>query len=76
MAQRGIHQGYLLTLTADQGIAVAQFNYRLSLQNGDGVSMNLRRAAHYLKLCANQGFASAQQNYGLCLQNGKGVSID
>jgi TPR repeat protein len=63
-------------LAADQGDAEAQFNYGLRLQNGEGVSKDLKGAADYFKLAADQSFAEAQYNYGVCLQNGEGVSKD
>jgi TPR repeat protein len=40
--------------TADQETA-AENNRGFSLQNGDGVSLDLRGAAHYHKLAADQG---------------------
>jgi TPR repeat protein len=51
-------------LAADQRYADAQNKYGLCLQNGEGVSKDLRGAAHYYKLAADQGYAVAQHNYG------------
>jgi hypothetical protein len=65
-----------LKRAADQGFALAPFNYGVCLHNGEGVSIDFGGAAHYFKLAADQGFALAQFNYGNCLENGKGVSID
>jgi TPR repeat protein len=65
-----------LKVAADQGDAVAQFNYGVCLKKGEGVQIDFKGAAHYFKLAADQGFAAAQLNYGNCLKNGEGVSID
>jgi TPR repeat protein len=63
-----------LKLTADRRDAVAQYNYRICLQNGEGVSKDLKGAAHYFKVAADQGIAAAQFNYEICLHQGEGVS--
>jgi TPR repeat protein len=46
------------------------------LQNGEGVSKDLKGGAYYFKLAADQEDAAAQFNYGYCLQKGEGVSKD
>jgi TPR repeat protein len=61
---------------ADQGDTIAQCRYGLCLQDGEGVSIDLRNAAHYFKLSADQGNADGQCYYGICLRDGEGVSID
>jgi TPR repeat protein len=63
-------------LSADQGIAVAQFNYGLMLNNGDGISINKSLAAHYFKLSADQGSAVSQYCYALWLFTGEILSRD
>jgi TPR repeat protein len=51
-----------------------QFNYGFCVPKGEGVSQDLKSAAHYFKLAANQGFPVAQKNYAVCLENGESVS--
>jgi TPR repeat protein len=63
-------------LAADQGLADAQFNYGVCLENGRGVPSDFQKAVHYYKLAADQEMANAQLNYGICLYNGRGVPID
>jgi TPR repeat protein len=53
---------YYFKLSADQGIAEAQFNYGLSLARGDGIAMNKPLAAHYFKMSADQKNHHAQFN--------------
>jgi TPR repeat protein len=65
-----------LKLSADQGNAYGQCWYGYCLLYGQGVSIDMRSAAHYLKLSADQGNADGQYCYGCCLRDGKGVSID
>jgi TPR repeat protein len=43
---------------------------------GQGISTDLKSAAHYLKLSANQGNASGQYGYGVCLRFAIGISSD
>jgi TPR repeat protein len=43
----GLNSLNLLKLAGDQGFAEAQYNYGICLQNGDGVPIDLRGAAHY-----------------------------
>jgi TPR repeat protein len=50
---------HYLKLAADQGDDGAQINYRNCLQNGKGVSIDMRSAVHYFKLAADQGLAEA-----------------
>ena len=61
-------------LASHQRYAFAQYNYGICLQNVEGVSLDLKGAAHSSKLAADQGIAVAQFNYENCLQNSKGVS--
>jgi TPR repeat protein len=42
---------------ADQGDAIAQWQYGLCLYDGKGVSIDMRNAAHYFKLSNDQGDA-------------------
>jgi TPR repeat protein len=55
---------YYFKLAADQGDAVAQYNYGNCLDKGEGVRIDFQGAAHYFKLAADQGNAVAQYNYG------------
>jgi TPR repeat protein len=63
-------------MAADQGNAFGQVCYGVCLLRGEGVSIDMRSAAPYLKLSADQGNAVGQVRYGVCLRDGKGVSID
>jgi TPR repeat protein len=58
-SEEGSSRAHDLQLTADQGNAAAHNNHGICLRNGDGVSINLRGAAHYFKLAADQGIAAA-----------------
>jgi TPR repeat protein len=60
---------------ADTGNAEAQYDYGRRLLSGEGISIDMRSAAYYLKLAADQGDAQARYNCGNYLQNGEGVSI-
>jgi TPR repeat protein len=71
--QKAVHD---YKLAGDQGIAAAQFNYGVCLENGRGVPIDFQQAAHYFKLAADQRVADAQFNYRVCLENGRGVPID
>jgi TPR repeat protein len=61
---------------ADGGVAAAQLDYALCLQNGRGFSVSLAEGAKYFKSAADQGLATAQHNYGISLQNGVGVPVN
>lgn len=61
---------------ADTGLASGQFNYALALEDGDGIAVDLKKAADYYKRAADQGHAKAQCNYGNMLSTGRGVSRD
>jgi TPR repeat protein len=63
-------EAHFLKLAADQGDADAQNNYGFCLQNGKGVSIDMKEAAHYFKLAADQGNAQAQYRYANSLLTG------
>jgi TPR repeat protein len=60
--------------SADQGYAVAQYQYGFCLENGIEVAMNFGLAAEYYRRAADQDYAVAQHRYGCCLENGIGVA--
>ena len=65
MAQGGLSgKASYFKMAADQGDAVAQFNYGVCLYRGEGVPLDFSEAARYYKMAADQGSA-AQFNYGL-----------
>jgi TPR repeat protein len=61
---------------ADHGYAHAQVNYGNYLQNGKGISIDMRSGAHYFKLAADQERAEAECHYALCLFAGVGLQRD
>jgi TPR repeat protein len=60
-------------ILADQGNAFCQWVYGQCVQNGIGISKDLRKAVHCFKLSADQGNSDGQFYYGLCLQYGNGI---
>jgi TPR repeat protein len=60
-------------MAADQGVASAQSNYGLLLDDGDGIPKNKKLAAHYYKLAADQGHAASQLYLALLLVHGDGI---
>jgi hypothetical protein len=63
-------------LSADQGIAQAQYNLGIYYANGRGVLRDACEAARLVKLAADQGHKGAQYNLGICYANGHGVPRD
>lgn len=63
-----------LKLAADNGLAVAQYNYAVIIRKDKGVDMS--QVASYFKMAANQGLVRAQFNYAICLYTGNGVEMD
>jgi TPR repeat protein len=51
-------------------------NDRICPDKGEGVKIDLNKAAHCFKHAADQGITVAQYNYGNCLKKGEGVRID
>jgi TPR repeat protein len=51
-------------LSVDQGDALRQYEYDLTLNNGRGVSKNLVEATKYFKLSADQGNTQAMTELG------------
>ena len=60
----------------DQGDASTQFSQGLKYENGDGVPIDLRKAAELYQKAADQGNARAQVNLGWLRENGWGVPKD
>jgi TPR repeat protein len=50
--------------------------YGVCLPNGNGISIDLRNAAHYLKLSADYGISDGQCEYGVGLLASEGISTD
>jgi TPR repeat protein len=63
-------------LSADQGIAEAQYICRLTLATCEGISMNKSLAIHYFKLSADQGKAEGQFAYRVMLARCEGISMN
>ena len=61
-------------LSADQGLADAQYNLGWCYENGKGVTQSFMEAARYFKLAADQGNVQAQYCLGWCYATGKGVA--
>jgi TPR repeat protein len=59
-----------------QGDANAQCALGACYANGDGVDVDMDRAARLYGRAAKQGFAAARYNLGTCYANGKGVKLD
>jgi TPR repeat protein len=65
------HAVHYFKSSADQGNAVAQFNYSIMLSQGEGILMNKSHAVHYFKLSADQGNAGSQFCYRIMLDQGE-----
>ncbi|KAK8893187.1 hypothetical protein M9Y10_021602 [Tritrichomonas musculus] len=63
-----------LQKAANSGIPDAQIKLAYRLQKGEGVKIDLEKAADYFKKAAESGKVDAMVQYGLCLLEGKGVS--
>ena len=61
---------------AQQGYAAAQNSLGLSYEWGQGVEINVRKAADWYRKAAEQNFAQAQNNLGTLYDIGKGVEED
>lgn len=62
-----------LTMKAEQGDAVAQYNLAEKYYNGVGISLNYEKAVYWYKKAAGQGNLDAEYSLGFCYKNGKGV---
>ena len=60
--------------SAEQGVALAQFNLGLMYYEGEGVAQNYVQAIYWFKKSAEQGYASAQYNLGVMHDKGQGVA--
>ena len=56
--------------------ADAQFNLALRYQDGDGVSRDFEKAAHWFTRAAGQGHAAAQYSPALMYGKGQGMDLD
>ena len=65
-----------LRKTAEQGLAVSQFNLGVMYHLGQGVPPNAALAIKWYRKAAKQGYASAQCNLGNMYYNGEGVAKD
>jgi TPR repeat protein len=61
---------------AQQGIALAQFNLGVLLQNGTGVDKNLVEAVKWYEQAAIQGYLNAIYNLAFMRENGYGCTRD
>ena len=64
------------SISAEQGVAKAQYNLGLCYYRGYGVSQDYFKAVKWLKKAAEQGNDKAQVGLGLCYYRGNGVSQD
>ena len=62
-----------ITLAAEQGDAVAQYNLGTMYAKGEGVIQDYQTAAKWFRLAAEQGYAAAQFNLGGMYHQGEGV---
>jgi hypothetical protein len=63
-------------LSAEQGIASAQYNLGFMYSNGQGVPQDYKEAVKWYRLSAEQGHAFAQSNLGQMYLKGLGVPQD
>ncbi len=61
---------YWFRKAADQGLAEAQFNYALCLEQGFGTKKNVPEAMRYYRLAGAQNFAPALLNQAMILLYG------
>jgi len=61
---------------ANQGDAIAQYNYGAMYDNGEGVAQDYTEAAQWYRKAADQDHANAQCNLGLMYSKGEGVAQD
>ena len=63
-------------IKAEQGVANAQYDLGVRLDNGLGVVQDYNEAVKWYRLAAEQGVAPAQFNLGKMYYRGKGVAQD
>ena len=61
---------------SEKGDPQAQYNYGLTLYNGQGIAKNIYTATKYFKMAAEQRYAEGMHHYGHALENGIGVDQD
>lgn len=66
----------LLSASAAQAYAMAQFQLGCLNFNGQGMPINLPEAVRWFTLAAEQGHSDAQNNLGARYRNGEGVARD
>ena len=67
---------YWYALTADQGVAHAQFRVGLMYANGRFFPQADAEAVRWYRLAAEQGYAGAQHNLGVMYETGRGIPQD
>lgn len=60
--------------SAEDGVAIAQYNLGVLYFSGRGVQQDYREAYRWTRMAAEQGFANAQANLGTLYYNDLGVS--
>ena len=65
--------GKLFGKAAKYGHAAGQFNYGISLMNGEGCASNPLEACYWYWAAAHQGHSKAMMNLAICYRNGQGV---
>ena len=66
----------MVSQTADQHHAVAQFSLGIMYASGEGLPHSDSEAAQWYRLAADQGLGGAQFNLGILYTEGKGVPFE
>lgn len=66
----------LFTQSADNGLAIAQYNLGVMYFIGEGVPQDYERSFHYTRMAAEQGHVNAMVNLGALYYNQLGVQPD
>ena len=61
---------------AKQGDAEAQYSLGWMYDDGEGTSVNKKKAFEWCKKSAEQGYAPAQHNLGWMYDDGEGTEVD
>lgn len=63
-------------MSADNGNPYAMYFYGIFLLTGEGLDLNKKEAAVYLKKSADNGNIHAMCRYGVMLSKGDGIKMD
>ena len=73
---RGFARAAQVLAIAEKGDAVAQYEFALMCERGEGLPRNHSEAVKWFRLSASQDYAPAELFLGLMYASGKGVSQD